>query len=838
MAQNEITTVLKLNLEGDATSKFETAAASAKKFTSSTDRLIKNLELERIALEKGKDAMLLHKAAMEGATLDQLAHIKSTQAAIQAKKQEALASLEAANSEDYLSNEKQQAKNATDRLIQSLQIQEKEMREGKTAALVYRAALDGATKEQQELIAKLHQSVSAQNASNAAMGAGGRQARYMRGMFGQMGHQVQDVAVQMQMGTNAMLVFGQQGSQIASLLGPWGSIAGAAISIGAAMATFYSASGQAKQSATELEKTLESLSKTISVDLGKNTRQLTQDFVDLANSSSALAEVTIRQQYLQALKAGNLANEAFHSSTNELIGLTKQLGQVFMVNGSEIDAGAAATANLQAKFGLTADEATNLAQAIKSVSIDQANISELEDMLTQMAVGTKSSNQEFVDFAANVLESARKMKSAEEQAAFLKEVIGVGLPEAIKNFGGADVDGVVDDTAAAFERLRTSMLSKQEQLALEYAKNLQIIDANTVDNAELRNELMLQLQSQYNDDVRELENKQEEERRKLARQRLNAITAENDRLMAPIIARHNEELKAEAEHQKKLQDLQKGIQSIAVGGMSEIQRVQYETQQKLNIIAEAQSTELAQLYDFEAMKRGIIQESENEIMMIRSQAIEKQLNDQLRLIGGFEGMKSIGVDAISAIIKEGASMSDVFKMVGRSIVDNVIDTIVDMGVEYVKQALVRQAIEKTGATAAVATAMTTGTAMALAYAPAATMASLASFGANAAPAQAGMASTAGLAKALASFEGGGFTGIGPRSGGVDGKGGFPAILHPNETVVDHTKGQGMGGVTIVNNIDASGAGPEVDQKIVAAMEITSQQTVKQVQDLLRRQRLV
>ena len=42
----------------------------------------------------------------------------------------------------------------------------------------------------------------------------------------------------------------------------------------------------------------------------------------------------------------------------------------------------------------------------------------------------------------------------------------------------------------------------------------------------------------------------------------------------------------------------------------------------------------------------------------------------------------------------------------------------------------------------------------------------------------------------ASFEGGGYTGMGPRSGGVDGKGGFPAILHPNETVIDHTQGGG------------------------------------------------
>lgn len=43
-----------------------------------------------------------------------------------------------------------------------------------------------------------------------------------------------------------------------------------------------------------------------------------------------------------------------------------------------------------------------------------------------------------------------------------------------------------------------------------------------------------------------------------------------------------------------------------------------------------------------------------------------------------------------------------------------------------------------------------------------------------------------------SYDGGGFTGRGARAGGMDGKGGFPAILHPNETVVDHTKGGGQG----------------------------------------------
>ena len=68
----------------------------------------------------------------------------------------------------------------------------------------------------------------------------------------------------------------------------------------------------------------------------------------------------------------------------------------------------------------------------------------------------------------------------------------------------------------------------------------------------------------------------------------------------------------------------------------------------------------------------------------------------------------------------------------------------------------------------------------------------------------GYASAAMVAsQAAASFEGGGFTGSGSRSGGVDGKGGFSAILHPNETVIDHTKGQGANGVVVNQTINVT-----------------------------------
>ncbi len=86
-----------------------------------------------------------------------------------------------------------------------------------------------------------------------------------------------------------------------------------------------------------------------------------------------------------------------------------------------------------------------------------------------------------------------------------------------------------------------------------------------------------------------------------------------------------------------------------------------------------------------------------------------------------------------------------------------------------------------------------------------------------------------------SFEGGGFTGFGARAGGLDGKGGRMAMVHPNESIIDHTKG-GASGITVINNVDARGSGADVDQKIKSAMAQTSQQTIMTIQDLMRRRR--
>jgi hypothetical protein len=82
---------------------------------------------------------------------------------------------------------------------------------------------------------------------------------------------------------------------------------------------------------------------------------------------------------------------------------------------------------------------------------------------------------------------------------------------------------------------------------------------------------------------------------------------------------------------------------------------------------------------------------------------------------------------------------------------------------------------------------------------------------------------------LFSFDGGGYTGSGPRSGGMDGRGGFMAMVHPNETVVDHSKGQRAGG-NVVNILIPTSIG-DISSKadVVAGMQTVRAQILGELQ---------
>jgi len=91
-------------------------------------------------------------------------------------------------------------------------------------------------------------------------GAIGGPFRAMRGSVQQASFQLQDIAVQAQMGTDAFIILGQQGPQLASIFGPGGAVLGVLIALGAVVGgTLFKALTGASELTKELAESTENL---------------------------------------------------------------------------------------------------------------------------------------------------------------------------------------------------------------------------------------------------------------------------------------------------------------------------------------------------------------------------------------------------------------------------------------------------------------------------------------------------------------------------------------------------------------------------------------------------
>lgn len=106
-------------------------------------------------------------------------------------------------------------------------------------------------------------------------------------------------------------------------------------------------------------------------------------------------------------------------------------------------------------------------------------------------------------------------------------------------------------------------------------------------------------------------------------------------------------------------------------------------------------------------------------------------------------------DAFESMVFDAESFGDVISGLAESMARSVVNALGQMAAQWVAYHAVQLMLGKTSEAAAVASAAVAGTSIAAAYAPAAAMASLASFGANSVPAMAGITSTVGLSQTMA-----------------------------------------------------------------------------------------
>lgn len=180
-------------------------------------------------------------------------------------------------------------------------------------------------------------------------------------------------------------------------------------------------------------------------------------------------------------------------------------------------------------------------------------------------------------------------------------------------------------------------------------------------------------------------------------------------------------------------------------------------------------------------------------------------------VDAFSGNAS---NAITGLLTGTMSAQEAMRSLGNTILNSVINSIVQVGVEALKNYILGQTLGAASVATSVGLAATTASA----WAPAAAMASLASFGANAGPAAAGISSTVGLASGLA-LAGGRKNGGPVTAGNVYpvGEGDLPEFMQTRKGLFMIPGDNG----TVFSNKDVTGGMPRI-KKASTGSEYQSQ----------------
>lgn len=848
MATTKETVLARISIDDQTKVGFQSYARNAERAKKTTeafrahavDKLVESLDKQVLAIGKSARELDLLKAASLNAADGELAlinklhddidaHNQATEAAIRLNKerdQEAAAAQKIADAVNRTNNAYREEAATVDMTSDELEI--------------YRLKMMGASQAQLDSVTATQQATKEfRKQGSAAAGTAKGGLRLMRGGLGQVGHQVQDIAVQLQMGQNALLVFGQQGSQIASLFGKNGALIGALLAVGAAIGTSVAPALFKSTSAFEdFEKAAEETAKFLKIDFLNATSLLSDKLVELQKKSEGLAVATLRLELIGALKLSKDAAEEFSNSIDKLL----------PSDNSNMVSYTTTLEKMRKNLNISNDDAEILRDKFidlkKGVSGSEKSIADFVESLAATADVTNEENQNLFELSLKL----QQLAAASSDAKILQD----SLRDAMT---GVNVE--TKEQADAAEKAKQD----KKDLADTVKEHIQSLKDETtqissgsreLEKAQLRRKGYTSIQI---DQIMALQNlnalllsnktKREEDAEALRQQALSAENYVNGVVaQADALGKSNIELLVANDLVKGLDTEQKKAFDNAIQRLKDFQAAQEESQKVESAKGKLESLRQSLLTEEQALEESMVKDN---LILVENLALgvinEQKFRDmQLQVIEDFNEKKKAlldqgvtdeleGMSFLQRASIEGTKRLESFNKL--SATEQTQHVLGELGNQFSGIAKNNKKLFELSKKLNIASAiMNTANAATLAYKSYPPPLNYVMAGGVIA---AGMGQVAQI-KAQ-SFDGGGFTGTGGRSGGVDGKGGFPAILHPNETVIDHTKGQG-GGITVVNNIDATGADANVDMKIRAAVQQGSQQTIMSIQDLMRRRRFV
>lgn len=443
--------------------------------------------------------------------------------------------------------------------------------------------------------------------------------RGLSGVAGQIGFQLQDIAVQAQMGTSALVILGQQGSQVASVFGPTGAIVGAIIAVGSALLGMATASGTAGESIDELAKKADSLGKSQLEDA------INKANVELNDQQQVLIKTTEKVQRMEAA---------------------------------------------QKQSGLTAGVyAVKLAEA-------RAEQEAQSDVVNQLVANIERLTNAMY---GNVDAAEASRKATQEIVSDLEfETRIMGLNEAQRATAIAQRRAGVDASSAegkAIENAATAMVNESQRLA-ELDKRKRESEAAARKAASQEESEQKRLQGQYQSNENSLKKMAQQlsiaglSTQGLARDAAQLAAAyslgegatqtqiDQAKQLAGALFDLNEQKRRQAEIEGKRKEAGRFVEQAAFDAASPLEQIDIEEQAKIAKLEEYRNLELISLQEFETTKNNIIKQAADEraaIELARNSMILSASSDffggMADLTGAFAGEQSGAYKALFAISK-------------------------------------------------------------------------------------------------------------------------------------------------------------------------------------------
>ncbi|HBQ6640898.1 TPA: tail protein (tape measure) [Klebsiella pneumoniae] len=274
----------------------------------------------------------------------------------------------------------------------------------------------------------------------------------------------------------------------------------------------------------------------------------------------------------------------------------------------------------------------------------------------------------------------------------------------------------------------------------------------------------------------------------------------------------------EAQHQANLAKIRsQQVVNPTQQALAEVDPVQQLANQHAQELALIQQFEQQGVLAHEnalALKNAADRQYEQQRIAAQWEILSQQSLGYNMLTSAVDAFSGNASNAITGLLTGTMSAQEAMRSLGNTILNSVINSIVQVGVEALKNYILGQTLGAASVATSVGLAATTASA----WAPAAAMASLASFGANAGPAAAGISSTVGLASGLA-LAGGRKNGGPVTAGNVYpvGEGDLPEFMQTRKGLFMIPGDNG----TVFSNKDVTGGMPRI-KKASTGSEYQSQ----------------